>query len=205
MNYSYEMSSIKPLLINAFAEKEGSYIVHEIITRFPTIRELMNVSEQELLSIKGVGKVKARQIVAALQLAQRLSRPACSQPRIIRKPQDAADLLMQEMRYLQQEHFVTLFLNTKNHVIGQPETLSIGSLNTAIVHPAIVFRAAVKRSSASIVVCHNHPSGDPTPSAEDIQLTKRLSEAGDVIGVDLLDHIIIGDGIFVSLKERGLM
>lgn len=161
VNYSYEMSLIKPLLTDAFAEKEGSYIVDEIITHFPTMRELMNVSEQELLSIKGIGKVKARQIVAALQLAQRLSRPTCSQPQIIRKPQDAADLLMQEMRYLQQEHFVTLFLNTKNHVIGQPETLSIGSLNAAIVHPAVVFRAAVKRSSASIVVCHNHPSGDP--------------------------------------------
>ena len=205
MNHWNELSTIKSLLGDALAEKPGSYIVDEIFDRFPSIRELANATEQELLSIKGIGKVKARQIVAAMQLAQRFSKPSCSQPRIIRKPQDAADLLMQEMRYLQQEHFVTLFLNTKNHVIGQPETLSIGSLNAAIVHPAVVFRAAVKRSSASIVVCHNHPSGDPTPSPEDIQITKRLSEAGDVIGVDVLDHIIIGDGIFVSLKERGLM
>lgn len=105
---------------------------------------------------------------------------------------------------MQKEHFVCLFLNTKNHVIGQ-ETLSMGSLNASIVHPREVFRAAIKCSSASIICAHNHPSGDPTPSPEDISLTARLLQAGEIIGIDVLDHLIIGDSSFVSLKEKGHM
>ncbi|CAH1215675.1 hypothetical protein PAECIP111893_04002 [Paenibacillus plantiphilus] len=112
---------------------------------------------------------------------------------------------MTEMRYLQQERFVGLFLSTKNNLIGQPETLSIGSLNAAIVTPHMVFRAAVKRSAASVICVHNHPSGDPTPSPEDIQLTKRLVESGSIVGVDVLDHLVLGDGRFMSLKEQGFM
>lgn len=126
------------------------------------------------------------------------------EPVIIRSPHDAAELLSEQMRYLQKEHFVCVFLNTKNHVIAQ-ETLSMGSLNASIVHPREVFRAAIKCSSASLVCAHNHPSGDPTPSPEDISLTARLVEAGQIVGIDVLDHLIIGDGSFVSLKERGLM
>src|SRR5665647_2151693 len=114
---------------------------------------------------------------------------------------DVADLMTEELRYLQKEHFVCLFLNTKNHVVGK-ETLSMVSLNASIVHPREVFRAAIKRSSASIICVHNHPSGDPTPSSEDIQLTQRLVEAGEIIGIDVLDHIVIGDHSFVSLKEQ---
>lgn len=95
-------------------------------------------------------------------------------------------------------------MNTKNHIIAQ-ETLSIGSLNASIVHPREVFRAAIKCGSASVVCAHNHPSGDPTPSAEDIRMTNRLCEAGEIVGIDVLDHIVIGDGKFVSLKEQGLM
>ena len=111
---------------------------------------------------------------------------------------------MPEMRYLQQEHFTVLFLSTKNCLIGRPETLSIGSLNSAIVTPHMVFRVAVKRSAASIICVHNHPSGDPTPSPEDIQLTKRLVESGSIVGVDVLDHLVLGDGTYTSLKEQGL-
>ena len=108
------------------------------------------------------------------------------------------------MRHLNQEHFVALFLNTKNQIIHQ-QTIFIGSLNASIVHPREVFREAVKRSAASIIVAHNHPSGDPTPSQEDIQVTKRLNESGKMIGIDLLDHIIIGDRKFISLKEKGYL
>lgn len=205
MKHVNELTTIKSLLGDAIAEKPGSYIVDEIFERFPTVQELMNITEYELLSIKGIGKVRAKQVIATLQLARRLSRPAATTPQIIRRPQDAADLLMPEMRYLQQEHFTALFLSTKNTLIGQPETLSIGSLNAAIVTPHMVFRAAVKRSAASVICMHNHPSGNPQASPEDIQLTKRLMEAGNIMGVSVLDHIIIGDGTFTSLKESGLM
>ncbi|OBZ17100.1 DNA repair protein RadC [Bacillus sp. FJAT-26390] len=201
----YEMSSIKTLFTEALAEKPDSSVVDQIFTRFPSLTELMNVTEQELTSIKGIGRVKARQIIAALQLARRLNAPMYSHPHVVRSPKDAANLLIPEMRYLQQEHFVVLFLNTKNHVIGQPETISKGSLNAAIVHPREVFRAAIKRSAASIVVSHNHPSGDCTPSPEDIQLTARLVEAGNITGIEVLDHIIVAGEQFISLKERGHM
>ena len=123
---------------------------------------------------------------------------------MIRSPQDVSELVMEDLRYLQQEHFVCLFLNTKNAVIGR-ETLSVGSLNATLVHPRELFRAAIKKSSAAIICVHNHPSGDPTPSTEDIQLTHRLAEAGKIIGISLLDHIIIGDRKFISMKEQGLV
>ncbi|WP_141334305.1 DNA repair protein RadC [Paenibacillus sp. tmac-D7] len=168
------------------------------------LRALVDVSLEQLTSFKGIGAAKALQIKAGIELGRRLARSAMNETVTIRSPQDAAAILTEDMRYLQKEHFVCLFLNTKNHVIGQ-ETLSMGSLNASIVHPREVFRAAIKRSSASIVCAHNHPSGDPTPSPEDIQMTKRLVEAGDIVGIEVLDHLIIGDLRFVSLKELGLM
>ncbi|SDD24183.1 DNA repair protein RadC [Paenibacillus sp. UNCCL117] len=168
------------------------------------LRKLADVSIEQLTEIKGIGAAKALQIKAGIELGRRMARSAMNDAVTIRSPQDAAALLMEDMRYLQKEHFVCLFLNTKNHVIGQ-ETLSMGSLNASIVHPREVFRAAIKRSSASIVCAHNHPSGDPTPSPEDIQLTQRLVEAGEIVGIEVLDHLIIGDRRFVSLKELGMM
>ena len=109
---------------------------------------------------------------------------------------------MPEMSVLSQEHFVVLFLNTKNQVLHK-KTIFIGSLNASIVHPREIFREAVKRSAASIICAHNHPSGVPTPSPEDIDVTTRLMEAGLIIGIDLIDHIIIGDHQFISMKEKG--
>jgi DNA repair protein RadC len=168
------------------------------------LRQLVEMSANELMKIKGIGLAKALQIKAGIELGRRIARSVQDSAVTIRSPRDVSDLLMEDLRYLKKEHFVCLFLNTKNHVIGQ-ETLSIGSLNASIVHPREVFVAAIKRSSASIICVHNHPSGDPTPSREDIEITKRLSEAGRLIGIDVLDHIIIGDRTFVSLKEKGYL
>jgi DNA repair protein RadC len=168
------------------------------------LRQLVEMSASELIKIKGIGLAKAMQIKAGIELGRRIARSVQHSTVTIRSPRDVSDLLMEDLRYLKKEHFVCLFLNTKNHVIGQ-ETLSIGSLNASIVHPREVFVAAIKRSSASIICVHNHPSGDPTPSREDIEITKRLSEAGRLIGIDVLDHIIIGDRTFVSLKEKGYL
>jgi DNA repair protein RadC len=122
----------------------------------------------------------------------------------IRSPEDAATYLMTDMSSLTQEHFVVLFLNVKNEVLHK-QTIFIGSLNSSIVHPREIFREAVKRSAASIICAHNHPSGNPTPSPEDIEVTKRLSEAGALMGIEVLDHVIIGDHQFISLKEKGYM
>ncbi|WP_028550002.1 RadC family protein [Paenibacillus sp. UNC451MF] len=195
---------LKSLLANSLREKQGSYIIEEIFNRFPTTEDLFEVTEQELISIKGIGQMKARQIISALKLAQKLSLSINPPVYKIRKPEDVYKLVEPEFRYLKKEHFVCLFLNSKNGVIAR-ETVSIGCLNASIVHPREVFRPAIKRSSASIICVHNHPSGIPDPSPEDVEITKRLVEAGTIIGIDVLDHIVIGHYQYVSLKERGLM
>ncbi|WP_372663801.1 DNA repair protein RadC [Cohnella sp.] len=194
---------LKFLLANSIREKLGSYIIEELFTRFPTTEELVGVTEQELTSIRGIGQMKALQILSALKLAQTLS---ISNPSTykIRTPEDVFNLVGPEMRYLKVEHFLILLLNSKNMVISK-ELISIGCLNACIVHPREVFRPAIKRSSASIICVHNHPSGNPDPSPEDEAITKRLTEAGTIIGIDVLDHIVIGHHKYVSLKERGLM
>jgi DNA repair protein RadC len=168
------------------------------------LRNLVEMSTEQLTAIRGIGAAKALQIQAGIELGKRLARTTQAEMVTIRSPKDVSNLLAEDLRYLQKEHFVCLFLNTKNQVIGQ-ETLSMGSLNASIVHPREVFLAAVKRSSASIVCAHNHPSGDPAPSPEDIQITRRLAEAGELLGIELLDHIIIGDRTSVSLKELGYL
>jgi DNA repair protein RadC len=191
------------LRTGTFAES-AVRLAQKILIEAGSLRNLVDMSKDQLMTIKGIGPAKALQIQASIELGRRLARTSMSDTITIRSPQDVSTYLMEDLRYLQKEHFVCLFLNTKNHVIGQ-ETLSMGSLNASIVHPREVFRAAIKRSSASIICVHNHPSGDPTPSPEDIQMTARLVEAGQIIGIEVLDHIILGDQNFVSLKEKGFM
>ncbi|KAJ3196310.1 DNA repair protein RadC [Paenibacillus sp. FSL R5-0517] len=192
------------LLRTGTRQESAVHMAQRILTETGGIRSLMDLSLEELTAMKGIGNAKAVQLKAGIELGHRIAKSRLTQSASIRTPRDAADILIEQLRYLQKEHFVCLFLNSKNHIIAQ-ETLSMGSLNASIVHPREVFRAAIKCSSASIVCAHNHPSGDPTPSPEDIQITKRLIEAGAIVGIDVLDHIIIGDGTYVSLKEKGLV
>jgi DNA repair protein RadC len=192
------------LLRTGTYSESAVHLAGRVLQECGGLRGIMDISLSQLMEIKGIGEAKALQIQASIELGRRLARCTAGEKISIRSPKDVANLLMEDMRYLQKEHFVCLFLNTKNHVIGQ-ETLSMGSLNASIVHPREVFRAAIKRSSASIVCVHNHPSGDPAPSPEDVEITMRLVEAGEIIGIDVLDHIIIGDQHFISLKEQGLM
>lgn len=199
----YRNEELKKLISVSLREQPDGYIIKELFQQFPTSVELMNVTEEQLIRIKGIGMGKARQLTAMLKLAKALTIP--TQEKVtIRSPKDAFDLLEPDLRYSTKEHFVCLFLNTKNRVIFK-EIISIGSLNAAIVHPREVFRSAIKRSSASLICSHNHPSGDCTPSSEDIDLTKRLVNAGEIVGIEVLDHIIIGGNTYISLKEKGLM
>lgn len=194
-------NDLRQLVSESLRESNNSYTIQELFQRFPTATELMDVSEQQLVSIKGIGKGKARQIIAMLKLAKVLTLPAQDQI-CIRSPKDVYNLLEPELRFEQKEHFICLFLNTKNRLIFK-EVISIGSLNAAIVHPREVFHAAIRRCSASLICAHNHPSGDPEPSIEDLNLTKRLIAAGEIIGIEVLDHVIIGGNRFHSLKEHG--
>ncbi|MNW40141.1 hypothetical protein D3C74_172470 [compost metagenome] len=192
------------LLAESLCEKPGSYIMEQLFSVFPRTEDLIDATEQELAaSIKGVGHTKARQIVAALSLARSLTPPSLPTDKIS-SPADVYRLVEPDLRFAKREHLITLFLNTKNMVIAK-ELIAIGSLNACIVHPREVFRQAIKRASASIIVVHNHPSGNPEPSPEDIEITKRLMSAGTIIGIDVLDHIIIGDQRYISLTARGLM
>lgn len=174
----------------------------KILHQFDGLRMLKDATLEELISIHGIGISKASQLMAAFELGRRMVRLEYQNRYSIRSPEDCAKYMMEEMRFLQQEHFVCLYLNTKNQVIHR-QTIFIGSLNTSIVHPREVFTEAFRRAAASIICLHNHPSGDPTPSREDIAVTKRLVECGQIIGIEVLDHIIIGDHKFVSLKEKG--
>lgn len=165
---------------------------------------LLTSSSEEFLRLKGIGSAKATQLLALAEISKRFKSFQSGDQYKISQPRDAAELIMESMRYLKQECLKVIMLNTKNIVITIKD-ISIGSLNSSIVHPREVFCEAIKRSSASIIISHNHPSGDPTPSSEDISLTQRIKECGKLIGIELLDHIIIGNGSYVSLKEKGIL
>lgn len=177
---------------------------NRLIKHFEGLRLLKDASLDEITSIKGIGKAKAIQLLAAVEIGRRISNLSFDDRYVIRSPEDGAKYVMNDMRFLSQEHFVCLYLNTKNQVLHK-QTIFIGSLNASIVHPREVFKEAFRRSAASIICLHNHPSGDPSPSREDIEVTKRLSECGKIIGIEMLDHLIIGDNKFVSLKEKGYL
>lgn len=192
------------LLRTGTKEESVLQLSNRLLTQFEGLRLLKSATLQEMTEIKGIGQTKAIQILAAVELGRRVSNLAFDERFCIRSPEDGAKYMMNDMRFLTQEHFVCLYLNTKNQVIHK-QTIFIGSLNASIVHPREVYREALKRSAASIICLHNHPSGDPAPSREDIEVTKRLAECGKIIGVDLLDHLIIGENKFVSLKEKGYL
>ena len=165
---------------------------------------LLSITSEEIIDIHGFGSAKAAQIISISEIYRRFKSYKSGDEYKITQPKDAADFVMEEMRNLKQERLRVIMLSTKNLVLSVKD-VSIGSLNSSIVHPREVFCEAIKKNSASIIICHNHPSGDATPSSEDINVTKRLKECGKLIGIDLLDHIIIGDGKYISLKEKGIL
>jgi DNA repair protein RadC len=158
----------------------------------------------ELTRCKGIGPVKAVELRAAFELGRRLLVTAPESRPQVKSPADAANLLIGEMAMLEQEHLRTILLDTKNHVL-KIHTVYIGSLNTAVVRVGELFREAIRANSAAVIVAHNHPSGDPSPSPEDVQVTRQIVQAGKLLDIDVLDHLVIGNGSrWVSLKERGL-
>lgn len=179
-------------------------LAHHIVnSQKQGLRFLYGATISEISKFKGIGIAKATQIKAALELGRRLSvkNPIHTK---IEKPLDIMEFLMEEMKYLTQEYFNVVLLNTKNIVIDV-ENITKGIVNASLVHPREVFKNAIRKNSTSIILAHNHPSGDPTPSAEDKSITKRLSEAGEIIGIRVLDHIVIGDGSYISFKEMGML
>ena len=180
-----------------------------LANRILTIEEagisyLTECTLEELSAVGGIGVAKSCQILAAIELGRRLSQRQKQMRYVIGAPNDVACLFMEELRHLKKEIFKVLFLNTKNEITAT-ENISVGNLNSSIVHPREVFRSAIKKGAASIIVMHNHPSGNPAPSQNDLQVTKRLIEAGELVGIPVLDHLVMGDGTYVSMKEKMLI
>ena len=165
---------------------------------------LAGSTPEEICRISGMGIAKACRIIAAFELGRRLATRPLPGRVLITSPDSIADLFMEEMRYYRKEFFQVLLLNSKGEIISI-EKSSVGDLSSTIVHPREIFSGAVRRSAAAVVFVHNHPSGNPEPSGEDQEVTLRLIEAGKILGIRVLDHIIIGDGIYVSFRQRNLM
>jgi DNA repair protein RadC len=189
------------LLRTGTRDKSALILAQEIINQFETFSQLRNVSLDQLMKIKGIGKAKGIQILAAIELGKRTSSYILERGLQIKSPIDCADYIAEEVKHLEQEHFIGVYLDTKNRVLAK-KTLFIGSLNRAIVSPREIFKEAFKHGCASIIVCHNHPSGDPTPSTQDISITKRLMEIGELMGIEILDHLVIGTDGYISMREE---
>lgn len=178
-------------------------VAERLLARYQGLPGIAQATIDELCQEKGIGPAKAVEIKAALELGRRLLVAAPHERPQVRAPADAANLLMAEMSLLSQEHLRVVLLDTRNRVLGIP-TIYIGSLNAASVRVGEIFREAIRANSAAMIVVHNHPSGDPTPSPDDVQVTRLIVEAGSLLHIDVLDHLVIGRQRFVSLKERGL-
>lgn len=186
-------------------EKSALGLAEEIIAKNENgIGFLTECTPEELSEVKGMGMAKSCQLISAIELGKRLSRREKDNKILADRPEIIAKLFMEEMRYYKKEVFNVLLVNSKSEIITIDKA-SIGDLSSALVHPREIFNKAVRRSAAAIVLVHNHPSGNPFPSEEDIETTKRLVEAGRILGINVLDHIIIGDGTYISLRKKHLM
>lgn len=176
----------------------------KLLKEFDSLKGIAQADFAQLTEVDGIGPAKACQIMAAFELGKRVAMFSNNMKPIIRQPTDVFDYFRDQMSLLPTEVFRVVALDTKNRIIKE-KIITEGTLNASIVHPRDVFRFAVVNSAASIILLHNHPSGDPSPSQEDISITRRLVEIGKLMEISVLDHLIIGGGKFVSLKEMGLL
>ncbi|MBS4022944.1 MAG: DNA repair protein RadC [Dethiobacter sp.] len=179
-------------------------LAERVLVELGGLERLPRLTSEEFCAIKGLGPVKAVTLLAAVEMAKRLAGRIRSGQSSVTSPGDAAALVMEKLRHKLREHFLIVLLDTKHKLMGLEE-ISIGSLNASLIHPREVFRPAIQKACACIILVHNHPSGDPTPSREDLDVTKRLTEAGRLVGIEVLDHVVIGDGRYISFREKGLL
>jgi DNA repair protein RadC len=184
-------------------EKTAVELAGEVISEAGGLHGLYDVSVHELMLINGIGEAKACIMLAAVELARRIGQVRNPGRPVILSPADVERLLRGRIANLDRENFVVVLLNTKNEVI-ETSTVSVGTLGASLVHPREVFKPAVRASAASVVLAHNHPSGKVEPSREDREVTRRLGEAAEILGIEVLDHVIVGDGYY-SMKEHGIL
>jgi len=185
--------------------KEGSSLAlaYRLLENFGDIVALGRSGLDEISNVPGIGFVRACQIAAAVELGKRFSRASATRGVSVSGPSEVATLFMDEMKHYDKEHFKAALLNTKNQIL-KIVTVSIGSLNASVVHPREILKPAISASAASIILVHNHPTGDPAPSKEDVEFTRRFAKCGELMGIQLLDHVIIGSSGYRSLKEAGV-
>lgn len=202
---SLSNSELLAILIGSGTKKKNAIILADELLKFKIKdKDLLYTSVEKLMEIDGIGLSKATRILAGLELGKRLSKIDKFNSVSLSDPDSVANYLFEYFRDSYKEEFCVLLLDTKNKIIAI-QNVSVGTINQSLVHPREVFRYAIMKNSNSIILCHNHPSGDPTPSREDILITERLIMAGDYIGIKILDHLIIGDKNYVSLREKDLV
>ena len=193
------------LLGTGLKEKSAIGLAEDIIAKSEAgIGFLAESSVEELMQIPGIGEKKAARLLASVELGKRLSKESVKPNQVITSSKDIANLFVDDLRFEKQEYIKVLLLNTQGGVITV-KTISMGILNSSLIHPREVFREAIKRSACAIVLVHNHPSGDPNPSQFDIDITKTIVEAGELLSIAVLDHIIVGDHGYFSFKDEGLI
>lgn len=196
-----KMWSLEALLAEVLLSKMSA---SALLAGFPSLAAIAEASVSDLVEVRSVGLARARRLLAAIELGRRAGFPS-AEGRVVRTPEDIVNLVAVNLAGLKREVFLILLLNTR-HKLLKIETISVGSLAAAIVHPREVFRPAVLAAANTIALAHNHPSGDPEPSAEDLEITTRLRDAGRLLGIEVLDHVILADGgSFASLRERGIL
>jgi len=205
LSYLSDAELIALLLSTGTSEKSALGLAEEILSiEKKGILFLSECAPEQLAAIKGIGQAKACHVLAGVELGRRIAtRPRGEKARVT-GPESIVSLFMEEMRYYKKEVFNVLMMNSKGEVI-ETEKISIGDLSSTVIHPREVYLPAVKRSAAAVAFVHNHPSGDPTPSRDDLDTTRKLIDAGNIIGIAVWDHIIIGDGKYVSFREEKLI
>lgn len=210
LKYGASILSTTELLMVLIGSGTKRYPVQQVAERVlalykeKTMASMVGTHSKELKSVHGLGDAKAALILAAIELGRRLLTQAASEKLEVQTPEDVANFVMPSLRFLKEERFFALLLDRKHRILSLQQ-VSVGSATRTVADPKVVFRLAVEFAATGVILVHNHPSGDPTPSREDIELTRRMVEAGDIMEVDVLDHIIIGDNRFISLKEKGHM
>ncbi len=191
------------IIRNGRAGRSNVDLGRELLERFGSLAGIGQAGISEICEVPGIGKAKAAEIKAAIEIGRRYQKPSLSGASLC-SSSDVVEYYRPRMKDLKKEVFKCALLDTKNRII-RDEEVSVGSLSASIVHPRDTFKAAIRESAAAVIFIHNHPSGDTRPSQEDILLTKRLVQAGEVLGIQVLDHIIIGDTLHFSFRDNGLM
>jgi DNA repair protein RadC len=207
-NFGPEALSAQELLAlvigRGIPKKSVMNIAQELLAEFGSVKAISQATIEELSKIKGIGFAKAAQIKACFELGKRQDLEPEMKNFDIKDPQSIVKAIRASIKDKAKEHFKLILLNPRNKIIGI-STVSVGTLNTSLAHPREIFKEAIIHNAMSVVLAHNHPSGDPEPSEDDLTITKRLTEAGKILGIEVVDHIIIGKNNFCSFKEKGLL